>query len=90
MYIHEKLTTTELYLKILDFPRLEPIVISIWCGESKPNNISDYLRSFVDELQEIMENGILIDTCHIKIIIGAFICDSPARSFIKGDIIVVK
>lgn len=61
------------------------MVIGIWFGESKPL-INEYLERFVTELKEIIENGIIINTCHIKIRLGLVICDTPARSLLKGSI----
>lgn len=65
-------------------PEINPMVIAIWCGVSKPTTLSEYFSSFVTELKRLLENGIVIGLYKIKILIRAFICDSPARSFIKG------
>lgn len=70
-------------------PCIKPMVISIWCGNtSEPNDLNsykdNYLRPFVTELSELLEHGVSINDHHITITIRCFICDSPARAFIKG------
>lgn len=65
-------------------PEVKPIVVSIWCGNKKPNNLNQYLRPFVDEMKYLLQNGIEINNYDVKFLIRCIICDSPARSFLKG------
>lgn len=60
------------------------IVVAIWCGESKPTVLNDFLQPFVTEMIDIINNGISINGFHLKISIRCFVCDTPARSYIKG------
>lgn len=69
-------------------PHLQPMIVSIWCGRSKPNNLTEYLRQFVDELNDMLEHGIIVNGHKIAIRCRCFICDSPARAFLKGTIII--
>lgn len=62
------------------------MVIAIWCGVQKPNNLNEYLSPFVEELNTLLENGIIINGQHIYIAVRCFICDSPARAFMKGKL----
>lgn len=64
-------------------PHAKPMVVCIWSGEGKPTNPNDYLKPFVDEMVLLLENGVNITDHHIKISIRCFVCDSPARAFIK-------
>ena len=60
-----------------------PVTFTYGIGNStKPSN-DDFMREMVDELKDIMHNGILINNLIIKITIKAIICDAPARSMIK-------
>lgn len=54
------------------------------CGNSKPTKLNDFLGPFVTEMKEIMENPISINDFQIVVLIRCFICDTPARAFIKG------
>lgn len=65
--------------------QVKPFIVSIWCGDSKPNNLNEYLCQFVNELNEILADGIIINGFLIKVGVRCFIADSPARSFIKGS-----
>uniref|UniRef100_A0A182S057 Uncharacterized protein n=1 Tax=Anopheles funestus TaxID=62324 RepID=A0A182S057_ANOFN len=40
-----------------------------------------YLRSFVAEMNELQENGVLINGCNYKVRIRAIIADSPVRFY---------
>lgn len=60
-----------------------PFIVGIFYGDSKPNNIEDYLSDLLQELGDMKVNGILIEEKHYSIKIKAFLCDAPARSFLK-------
>lgn len=69
---------------------IEPMVIGIYCGEGKPPTPDEFLTPFVNELLTILNNGIIINGYKINIHIRCFICDTPVRSFIKGNKLHVK
>lgn len=69
---------------IAEMPEVPPIAIAIWCGDGKPTNLNDFLRSFVMESDHLITNGLTVNNHLISIHIRCFICDTPARSFIKG------
>lgn len=63
--------------------KLKPFAIGVFCGKSKPSPIADFLNSFVDDLKSLTEEGLLFKNKKYKIIVHTFICDAPARAFIK-------
>lgn len=65
-------------------PDVPPMCVAIFCGESKPTQLEDYLRPLVEDLKDVLVNGIEIQNAQISIQLRAIIADSPARSFIKG------
>lgn len=65
-------------------PHIVPMTIAIWCGDGKPTVLNDFLGPFVNELNEILRNKVCINNYQITVAIRCFICDTPARSFIKG------
>lgn len=71
---------------VVELPQVKPMVISVWCGDGKPDNVNDYLEPFVRELGELLRLGININNHLITIRVRCFICDSPARAFIKGTV----
>lgn len=69
---------------VSEFPNVNPIVVAIWCGRSKPTVLNDYLEQFVTECNDLIENGLVINDHKLTVKLHCFICDTPARSFLKG------
>lgn len=61
----------------------EPFVIGIFCGNSKPLDLEQYLSYFVQEVASL-ERGFEVAGKNFTFKIDCFICDAPARSFIKN------
>lgn len=68
---------------IVEIPNLPVAVVAIYCGETKPPLIP-YLDTFAQELLSLLKNGLLVNKKKINIKIKCFVCDSPARAFVKG------
>lgn len=68
-----------------NMPHIKPMVVGIFLGKSKPLDVHAFLMPFVEELIPILENGIVINEHSLKLKIRCFICDSPARAFIKSN-----
>jgi len=56
--------------------------IGIYHGDQKPSDSNDYLKYFIDECKILFKNGIIVGGVLKKIIIFAFCCDAPAKSFV--------
>lgn len=69
---------------IHEYPQIRAMAIGVFYGPTKPSTVGVYLSPFVDEIQPILENGIIVNGHQINVKIRCFICDSPARAFIKG------
>lgn len=73
---------------IYENPKIKPLVIGIYYGIGKPKNITAYLEDFVTDLSNLLETGITLlqnPEKKVTVSIRCFICDSPARAFIKGN-----
>lgn len=68
-------------------PDIKPMVIGVFYGKTKPKKVEEYLGPFAEELATILQSGVEINGFKLTIQLRAFICDSPARSFIKGTFI---
>lgn len=64
---------------------IAPFIIAIFFGSTKPP-LEQYLRPFVNELLKLLKDGLIIQGKNYPIKIRCFICDTPARCFIKGVI----
>lgn len=62
----------------------KPFMVALFCGETKPHPLKDYLGDFINELQDLERNGFSLGgkiyTVNLK---GPFILDTPAKAFIK-------
>jgi Domain of unknown function (DUF4218) len=61
----------------------QPFVIALYCDNSKPKDITAFLADFVHEVNELQNQGLVINGHHYVVKISAIICDTPARAFIK-------
>lgn len=61
----------------------KPFVVALFCGRAKPSPLDVFLKQFVDELEKILRNGFDLENVHYTVKIHSFICDAPARAFIK-------
>ena len=60
----------------------KPFVIGIFCGSKKPTP-QEFLSDLISDLNCAITNGLNILNKTVKIKIRAFICDAPARSYLK-------
>ena len=61
-----------------------PFVVGLYCGTKKPSSIAEYLEDFVSELCGLLQTGVMHNDHNFAIQIDCFVCDAPARSFIKN------
>lgn len=63
--------------------RSVPFVTSIFCGISKPKPLNVFLSNFINELNDLLKNRFNLNGNHFKIKIHSFVCDAPARAYLK-------
>ncbi|CAG9773244.1 unnamed protein product [Ceutorhynchus assimilis] len=68
---------------IANMPHIWPLPIAIFYGEAKPPSADIFLKKFAKELLAIMNHGLIINEGFVQVKINEFICDRPAKSFIK-------
>lgn len=71
---------------IEDMHELQPMIAAIYYGENKPP-LQLYFKQFVHELNEILEDGLFINGQKVTVSIKCFVCDTQARSYIKGNLL---
>lgn len=60
-----------------------PFAIAIFCGSHKPAPLCQFFEQFIQELQMLLECSFNVNENQYTIEIDSFICDAPARAFIK-------
>ena len=69
---------------INEIPEIGVIMIGVYHGTSKPTNLCDYLHDFIGNLKTVVKDGFVFENKVFRVNIpDAFICDAPARSFLK-------
>jgi len=61
-----------------------PFVVGKYCGKEKPQSASEFLADFVEEACRLIKDGLTdIDNKTKKVTVHSFVCDAPARAFLK-------
>ncbi|KAK0152150.1 hypothetical protein N1851_006460 [Merluccius polli] len=60
-----------------------PLLIALYCGQSKPTSVHEYLGALVQELG-MLSKGFVMGSKTLFLKVCSVICDAPARAFIKG------
>lgn len=61
----------------------QPFIIGAFCGSTKPLNVNEFLSDFIMEASTLHSSGLNLGDHCFKFQIQCFICDAPARAFIK-------
>jgi hypothetical protein len=78
-----KSSSVQLWPILCKFIHFDPFPVAVFCGKSKPGPVEDYLKDFLEEYITLRQNGIEHNGKKINVVIKAFICDAPARSYLK-------
>lgn len=61
-----------------------PFIVGIFCGVGKPKSVQTYLARLVEELKLLTARGLSVyNDIVINVTVKGFICDAPARAFVK-------
>lgn len=60
-----------------------PFAVAIFCGKGNPN-LQGFFVEFIEEINNLLENGLMFNEKHYYVEILCFTCDAPARAFIKA------
>lgn len=50
-----------------------PFIVGLFCGTGKPSNVHDYLKAFVDDLTQLLRNGMTFRGKPLKMMVCSFI-----------------
>lgn len=60
-----------------------PVIAGLYGGREKPKSSNELMGETVEELRVLLNRGLIIDDRHYKVSVRAWVCDSPALSFLK-------
>ena len=70
---------------LVEATRPQPLVIGLSSGKSKPGNVDEFLKYFVEEMGDIEGNGLMYDNKVYAVAVSSVACDAPAlRKRIRG------
>uniref|UniRef100_A0A182NVM9 Uncharacterized protein n=1 Tax=Anopheles dirus TaxID=7168 RepID=A0A182NVM9_9DIPT len=75
---------TQLWPILVKVQELKRAPVQIIGFFSKPENVEDYLRPLVDEMNKLQQHGLKFVDNIVSVSINIIIADSPARAFVKG------
>lgn len=84
LFKSSKLQFWPILFNISEMPEIAPMTIAIFHGKTKPISLDDFLNQLVEELIDVLNHGVIINNFKIHVKLRCFICDSPARAFLKG------
>ncbi|CAH0546960.1 unnamed protein product [Brassicogethes aeneus] len=61
----------------------KPFAVGIFCDKTKPKPLNIFLENLIYELKHLLRDGIQFKNKTLKFEINSFICDAPARAFLK-------
>lgn len=64
-------------------PQIKPMFAAIFYGTGKPP-LELFLEDFIAELREVLKNGLFFNGKKLHVKFKCFVCDTPARAFLKG------
>lgn len=60
-----------------------PFLAALYEGNTKPESVSMFMKDFVEEMATLLAQGIRLSSKLYKVRLRAFICDAPARAYLK-------
>lgn len=72
----------QLWPILCSMKKFEPFVVAVYCSDSKPTSVDEYLYDFLSEFTDLQHNGINVneEIGVLRVKIRAFVCDAPARA----------
>lgn len=68
---------------LAQFHNFDPFIVALFCGTAKPSPLDDFVKDLLEEFQHLKAVGMEYEGQLYAISLTAFICDAPARSFLK-------
>lgn len=70
--------------RVVNCKNSQTFVVAIFCGKTKPKPLELFFKEFIEEFIELSETGIEYNNSNLKLTLHSFVCDAPAKAFIKN------
>jgi len=70
-------------LSYLTMTKNASFIIAIYFEKTDPQDLDTYLGQYVNEVEDLLNNGYVFNNRRYSFQIRHYICDAPARSFVK-------
>ena len=78
-----KSSNSQFWPILCQFSKFTPFIVAIFYRSQKPTNLNDFLYDFLIEFANLKACGYDKDGVNLLVEIRAFICDAPARQYLK-------
>lgn len=68
---------------LIKFSNFRPALVALYCGKTKPEPVESFLEDFLREYMQLSKDGSFVNGKILGVEIISFICDAPARAFLK-------
>uniref|UniRef100_A0A182XN15 Transposase domain-containing protein n=1 Tax=Anopheles quadriannulatus TaxID=34691 RepID=A0A182XN15_ANOQN len=84
LYLNDSKQFWPILMKVFNIPNMPVMPVALFFGLSKPASVDQYLEDFVEEINELQKNGLMMHGRSYWVKIRCIIADTPARAYIKG------
>ena len=78
-----KSNSLQLWPILIRFSSFKPVPVALYCGYKKPD-MGEYLVEFVDEMEKLLSELLVVNGSRYELSIYTFNCEAPARALLKG------
>ena len=78
-----KSSSLQLWPILIRFSSFKPVPVAFYCGYKKPD-MGEYLVEFVDEMEKLLSEPLVVNGSSYELSVYTFTCDAPARALLKG------
>ena len=77
-----KSSNLQLWPILIRFSSFKPVPVALYCDYKKPD-MEEYLGEFVDEMEKLLSEPLVVSGSSYELSIYTFTCDTPARALLK-------
>ena len=79
-----KSTNDQMWPILCSFHTFRPFIVALFCGKQKPDSVTNFHEDFLADYTNLSSTGVNYHDKVFSVCIKTFICDAPARAFLKS------